>query len=84
MILNYETETLRDMYDFINDLQEQPEFFLFNQKQNTCIIASEDDGLLINMEIHEELDLDAIFNISDIKKVIHDGDFFYVLSNKRN
>ena len=49
-----------------------------------CIIASPMDALMINIVSKTEIDLDHVFGIGDIKKVIFDDDQFYILCNKRD
>ena len=71
------------LYDF-DDLDEQPEIFVFNDDQTTCIVASEEHSLLVNIHGQRELDLDQYFGISDIKRVIYFQNYFYILSNKRD
>jgi hypothetical protein len=38
---------------------------------------------MINIGREEEVDLDCTFNLTDIKTVVSDDKFFYVLANKR-
>jgi len=83
MTFDFVKEKTEDMYDFVNDLNEQPEFFTFNKEQEICIIASSEDGLMINMSEKDELDLDSVFSLSDIKIVVCDENSFYCLANKR-
>ena len=80
---NFKTHLLETIYDFHNDLKDQPEFFIFNEEQDTCVIASASDGLMIDIRQHEEIDLDSFYSISDIKKVIGVKDKFYIMANKR-
>jgi hypothetical protein len=49
MTFDYIKEQIKEKYDFANNVNEQPEFFTFNDKQDICIIASEEDGLMINI-----------------------------------
>lgn len=48
------------------------------------IISSAEDGVYIDMQRKQEIDLDDKFNIGCIKEIIHDGDdkVFYILANK--
>ena len=80
---NIKTEIVNTMYDFENDLKEQPEFFILNDEQDICVIASTADGLQINMNTKTEIDLDMYYGIAEIKKVINIDDNFYIMANKR-
>ena len=56
---------------------------MFNKTQTACIIGTPIDTLYIDVKGLEEIDLDVVYGISDIKNVcFHDG-FFYILANKR-
>ena len=48
-----------------------------------CIIASTIDTLLINLNNFDEVDLDLIYGIKDIKKLIFDDCYFYILANNK-
>lgn len=80
---NFVTETKDILYDFANDFTEQPEFFVFNDDQDVCIIASTIDTLLINLNNYDEVDLDLIYGLKDIKKLIFDDRYFYILANNK-
>ena len=82
--LNIQQETISTFYDFNIDFSEQPEFFIFNEDQTVCIIASEEDALMINIDTKEEIDLDKNFGISLIEKVIFHNDDFFIMCNKRD
>jgi hypothetical protein len=77
------TEVTETLYDFANDFTEQPEFFVFNDNQDVCIIASTIDTLMINLNNYDEVDLDLIYALQDIKKLIFDCGYFYILANKK-
>lgn len=81
---NFIEETSSVLYDFANDFTEQPEFFNFNEAQDICIIASTVDTLMINLQTFEEIDLDTIYGTKDVKKVIYDDGWFFILANVRN
>ena len=78
------TEQSDILYDFANDFTEQPEFFVFNENQDVCIIASTIDTLMINLNNYDEVDLDLIYGLKDIKKLIFDDGYFYILANKKD
>ena len=80
---NFVTETKDILYDFANDFTEQPEFFVFNDSQDVCIIASTIDSLLINLKVYDEVDLDLVYGIKDIKKLIFDDQHFFILANNK-
>lgn len=65
-------------------LNRQPEFFQMNEQQNLMIISSAEDGVYIDMQRKQEIDLDDKFNIGSIKEIIHDQEdsVFYILANK--
>lgn len=83
-MFNFISEENSTLYDFENDFTEQPEFFKFNDTQDVCIIASTLDTLLINLESKDEIDLDNIFMTRDVKTVLYDDHYFYVLANILN
>ena len=55
-----------------------------NDNQDIFIIASPDDGIYINLNEETEVDIDAEYQIANIKQIIYDHEdgVFYVLSNK--
>ena len=55
-----------------------------NEQQNLMIISSAEDGVYIDMQRKQEIDLDDKFNIGCIKEIIHDQEdrVFYILANK--
>lgn len=48
------------------------------------IVASQDDGIYYNSRTRQFVDLDELFEISNIKELIHDHEdrVFYMLANK--
>lgn len=76
-------ERIEDFYDFQTDFDDQPEFFVFNKTQTTCIIGTPSDTLFIDLKEKKEIDLDSLYGIGDIKNVYFYEGFFYILANKR-
>ena len=81
---NFISDKIDILYDFANDFTEQPEFFVFNENQDVCIIASTIDTLMINLNNFDEIDLDLIYGLKDVKKLIFDDKYFYILANNKN
>ena len=48
--LNYEKETIRIIYQFKDDLNLQPNYFISNDIQTIFLIGSQDDGCWVNLE----------------------------------
>ena len=69
---------------FSNVLLRQPHFFTLNSTQDCFIVASEMDGLFVDIERNIEIDIDEEFEVSVIKDIEYDEDrrIFYVLANK--
>ena len=81
---NYETEEIRDVCIYDENMKRQPEFFRLNDKQDVAIVASKDDGIYCNFKTKKQLDLDDLYQISNICEIIHDEEEgnFYMLVNK--
>jgi hypothetical protein len=56
--LNLETEVIEIILNFTTPLLIQPNFFQMNSDQSICVIASDSDGLYINLNKDEQIDLD--------------------------
>lgn len=82
--LNFETGRLKTRSVYKEVLTKQPEFFLMDDKQHCAVIASQEDGIYINLENDEQTDLDKLYKISNIKEIIYDQEesYFYILANK--
>jgi hypothetical protein len=65
-------------------LTKQPQYFKCNDKQEIFIVSSVNDGIYINKELNQEVDIDQEYNISNIMEIIYDDDdqMFYILTNK--
>jgi hypothetical protein len=75
------------VYKFDNELQDQPDFCSFNEKQNFAIIASDSDALWLKIgdkSTSRELDLDEVYMFADIKCVEYYQGKFYFLANRLN
>jgi len=72
------------MCHFEVPLIRQPEFFKMNQDQSISVVASTANGIYFNHNTRDQIDLDDLYQIKDIKAIIHDHEegFFYVLANK--
>ena len=82
MKYNFVEDKLSVLFDFKNDLSKQPNSIVFDKKQENAIIASADDVLWVNIRTADECDIDEVYNLGDIKSIIHVDDKFYVLANK--
>ena len=71
-------------YDFKMDMDDQPEFFLFDDKQTSCILATSEDALYIDLIKQKEVDIDLALGIRCIRTVYYYKEHFYILANKRN
>lgn len=69
---------------FRNDLMEQPEQFCLSRNQKFCVASTKSNFLWIDIENEEEVDIDEIYEIDGIRKVIHDPEdgVFYLLANE--
>jgi hypothetical protein len=66
----------------MSDFGDQPEFFVFDGSQTICIISSPSDSLYIDTMSKTEVDIDDLYQISDIKHVIYHASCFYILGNR--
>lgn len=86
---NFDQKFKKNLYD-IDDFQEQPDFFLFNEDQTVCIVASEAETRLLKFKqgkgIIDEIDMLKRYGISEVKNVIYyeKTKTFYVMSNRRH
>lgn len=62
-------EKIEIFYDFKSDMQEQPDFFIFNDDQSKCVFATENDALIIDLVNKIEIDIDKQTGISCIRTV---------------
>ena len=76
-------EQIVQFYDFKLDMADQPEFFLFNDDQTCCILATGEDALFIDLEEKKEVDVDTVIGVSCIRTVSYFNKHFYLLANKR-
>ena len=55
-----------------------------NDKQDVMIVASEKDGLYINLKNNIEIDIDAEYGVKNLKDINYDADdkSFFVLANE--
>lgn len=55
-----------------------------NEEQTILIAASEQDGIYINLETENEVDIDEQYCVDQLKEVIFDSEegTFYILANK--
>ena len=65
-------------------MSEQPEFFLFDDNQTSCILATNEDALYIDLKKKKEVDIDNATSVSCIRTVYYYRQHFYILANKRN
>lgn len=83
---NYITDKISTIYNFKNELADQPDYVVFDESQQYAIIASTTDVLWIG--VHEapenEIDIDDMYLLADIKCLLMHDNKFYVLANKCN
>ena len=82
MHYNFMKEELKVMYAFNNPIGRQPDYIVFDDKQEIAIIASTDDVLWVNIKLGVEIDIDEQYLLGDIKSLKRVKDKFYVLANK--
>ena len=66
--LNFETEEIKNIYIFKNPLRRQPEFFTMNDKQETLIIASQQEGIYLNITNKSQLKSRIMSLVEGFKK----------------
>lgn len=83
--LDLETSTVTAVHRF-KDVQCRlpPQHFEVNDAQNVFVVASVQDGIWVNTVTKREVDLDVVFQISDIRCIVYDSeeDVFYLLANR--
>jgi hypothetical protein len=84
--LNYDEETIRVIYVFSEPFNVQPNHFVSNELQDIFVVASEDDGVWVNLRERNDVDLDEHFNVGCITQIVYDQEenFFYFLANRKN
>ena len=82
MKFNYKSNELAQLYKFENQIGRQPDYVVFDEFQDTAIIASTDDVLWVNVTKKIEIDVDEKFQLGDIKSILYRNSKYYVLANK--
>ena len=72
--MNFETSQVTSVYTFESKFARQPSFFEPNTNQSIFMIASAQDGLYVNLDKKMEVDIDAEYDIEDIKAVIYNAE----------
>ena len=82
--MNFVTGIVTKVYEMKNKLNKQPQYFKVNDDQRIFIVSSAMDGVYVNTNLNQEVDLDDTYIISNIMEIIfdHDDDVFYILTNK--
>ena len=83
--LNIETSAVTPVHRFKEvHCRYSPQHFEANDAQNVFVVASIQDGIWVNTDTKKEVDLDMLFEISDIRCVIYDSDDdrFYLIANR--
>ena len=70
------------MYIFQNYLNSQPIYCVFNHIQDKVLIATFYDVLFVDISGDEEVDIDNLYHIGDIRSIHYYDKKFYVLANK--
>ena len=65
MKFNYKSNELAQLYKFENQIGRQPDYVVFDEFQDTAIIASTDDVLWVNVTKKIEIDVDEKFQLGD-------------------
>ena len=83
-VLDITVGDIKTIYKFGNPLKRQPVNFDINDEQNVFVIASADDGLYVNTETKQEVDVDDIYGIGLIKNIKFESETreFYILCNR--
>ena len=71
--MNFETGDIKTVYKFKVPFTRQPEFFSMNDEQTVYVAASSSDGIYYNATTKNEVDLDELYNISNIKEMIYEN-----------
>ncbi len=81
---NFQTKETHKMCTFEVPLVRQPEFFTMNPDQSISVVAAIANGIYFNHNTRDQIDLDDLLQIKEIKEVIHahEEGYFYVLANK--
>lgn len=78
-----DSKPISTYYDFLNPLDDQPKFGVFNEDQTKLIVTSSLDILFVDIKKNLEIDLDDREEVSAIQNIISDNKHFYVLANKK-
>jgi len=73
---------MEPFYEFNNKMAAQPDMLVFSADQNVGIIASTDDVLWFDIQSQNEVDIDDVYQLGDIKSLLYYDEKFYVLANK--
>ena len=81
--INFENEVVTTVFKFDDPLLSQPNFFQMNSDQTIFVLSSDIDGIYVNIKTDEQVDLDELYIISNIKQIIFDAEDqeFYFLCN---
>ena len=60
-----------------------PQFATFSPDQGKFIVASETEAMFVNMDDYIEIDLDDMEELESIKNCTCDGQYFYLMANKK-
>jgi hypothetical protein len=71
--MNFETAAVKVIYKYQVPLTRQPEYFSMNDEQTIFVTASSSDGIHYNSVTKKEVDLDELFNISNIKEMVYEN-----------
>jgi hypothetical protein len=82
MHYNFKTRNIHLLFKFKNPLGNQPDYTAFDENQEIGIVSSEDDVLWFNLRTQEEIDIDELYNLGDIKAILFHNDKFFVLANR--
>lgn len=79
---HYEKQKLRCVFEFKNFLNCQPVYSVFNETQKMLLVATYYDVLLVDFIKENEIDIDEMYHIGDIKCIVNLKSKFYILANK--
>jgi hypothetical protein len=86
IVINFETEQVRQLYKYKDPLTRQPSYFQMNENQNIIVISTIEDSIYLNLSDPNkqiEVDIDVLYSIGQICEIAFDkvSGWFYILCN---
>ena len=79
---DYAEDTWQVFSQFNCELEKKPEIFVFNESQTLAFVAVKEDIFFTKFKTEEEIDIDTMYRISDVKACIFHGNKFLILCSK--